>query len=193
MLALSDLCLFWLLLSPGTGTRQRPRQAKEKQIIETNGNHDYILLKRYIVKGLKRNLVAVRWNPSRIMSPQSAAFRRLQLIRASTYPPARFSSGRNPLRQGYPSGTRLPLPGERAIRLPQLWLASPGSWLASLARQPRRPRGALRLSLGQRACRPRLVRSVISRRCYRRHRHRLYRLREFQMRCCYQDLGQHCF
>jgi hypothetical protein len=28
--ALSDLCLFWLLSSPGTGTRQRPRQAKEK-------------------------------------------------------------------------------------------------------------------------------------------------------------------
>jgi hypothetical protein len=30
LFALSDLCLFWLLSSPGTGTRQRPRQARGK-------------------------------------------------------------------------------------------------------------------------------------------------------------------
>src|SRR5438034_6225065 len=112
------------------------------------------------------NATVVRFSAltlQRIMSPRSAAFRRLQLIRAWTYLPARFSSGRNPLRQGYPSEMRLPLPGERAIRLPPLWLAFPVSLLAFPARQRQRRLGALRLLLAQRACRLRPARSAISR------------------------------
>ena len=56
-------------------------------------------LERYIVKALKRNSLTVRGTLQRIMSPQSAVFRRRQLIRASTCPPARFSFGSNPLCQ----------------------------------------------------------------------------------------------
>src|SRR5947207_1834882 len=112
-------------------------------------------------------------------------FRRL--IRASKYLPGRFSSSRNPLFRDSLSEMHRPLLGERALRLRPPLLAFPASWPASPALRQRRPRGALLLSLAQRACPRRLVRSATSRRYYHRHPHPRCRLREFQTRYYCRD------